>query len=385
MSNHSQFVLRAACILIAGTSILAIGVQPIFIGLLVERLSLTLAQQSAVMSAEMCGSILGTLVCIPLMRRCSIRRCALIAGLALLAANLLTAHAEQLQGLLATRFVSGVGSGVLYAYAVYGLGGLRDPDRSYGVLLFLQTALFALVAATMPVIAGRLGFSWAIDYIAAWFVLVCLACLYLPRESIGRTVAAADTSSERMTLVGVFSLVGMVLLQLSIYSLWGFVEGIGSDAGVAPVDIGWALSVGLLGGLPGAALASLLGNRLGRVPMIFAGSFLVLLAIFMLATQIHSATHLGVAVFLMNVGWNLALSYYMSSVVTHDPSGRLTRMVGSVQVISAAAAPTLLMVLMGNDGRQMIFLLSGSAVLLGCMAMILMLVLRHLGKQQLAS
>lgn len=66
MNTQSDNVLRAACILIAAGSILAVGIQPIFIGLLVERLGLTLAQQSSVMSAEMCGSIFGTLACVPI-------------------------------------------------------------------------------------------------------------------------------------------------------------------------------------------------------------------------------------------------------------------------------------------------------------------------------
>ncbi len=371
MNLYSHTVLRAACILIAGIAILAIGVQPIFIGLLVERLALSLAQQSAVMSAEMCGSILGTLACMPLMRRCSVRRVAFVAALALLGGNLLTAQVERLESLVAMRFVCGVGCGVLYAYAIYGLGCLQGPARSYGVLLFLQTGLFALVAALLPMIAGRLGFSWAIGYLAAWFIPVCLACFCLPRAALGPTLKGAALQGERLTLAGALSLIGMVLLQLSIYSLWGFVEGVGRNAGITSVDIGEAVSIGLLGGLPGAALPSLLGERLGRVPMILCGSLLVLLSIFMFATRIHSAVDLGLAVFLMNVGWNLALSYYMSSIVSHDPTGTLTRLIGAVQVISGAAAPTLLMLFMRDGGRQTIFLLSAGAIVLGCLAVLL--------------
>ncbi|MDP9524587.1 MFS transporter [Pseudomonas putida] len=380
MNSNSDSILRAACILIAAASILAIGIQPIFMGLLVERLSLTLAQQSTVMSSEMCGSILGTLACVPAMRRMGVRTVALLAAAALLLTNIFTAQVTEISTLVALRAISGVGSGVLYAYSIFGLGGLRDPDRSYGLLLLSQTTLFAFSAAAVPVVAGHLGFGWAINFISAWFALVCFACLYLPREPMVRPGKQSDGTSKGVTLVGVFSLIGMVLLQLSIYSLWGFVEGIGGDAGIAPVDIGWALSVGLLGGLPGAALPSILGKRLGRTPMIFTGSLIVLVAILMFATSIESALDLGIAVFLMNAGWNLALSYYMSSVVAHDPTGRLTKMVGSLQVISAAAAPTLLIVLITDNGRQNIYALSAGSVLLGGLLMLLMLVISRMGK-----
>lgn len=382
MHNKSDPVLRAACILIAAASILTIGIQPIFMGLLVEQLGLTLAQQSTVMSAEMCGSIFGTLACTPVMRRLSVRTVALLAAAALLVTNLLTAQVSDLTTLMVLRAISGVGAGILYAYSVYGLGGLRDPDRSYGLLLFMQTALFAFSAAMVPVIAGRLGFSWAINFISAWFALVCFATMCLPTAPISKPSNHCDNKSKSVSLVGVFSLLGMVFLQLSIYSLWGFVEGIGIDAGIAPIEIGWAVSVGLLGGLPGAALPSLLGRKLGRAPMIFAGSLIVLSAIFMFATAIRSAMDLGVAVFLMNAGWNLALSYYMSSVVAHDPTGRLTRMVGSMQVISAAAAPTLLMILIRGDDKANIFALSAGAVLVGAFTIAVMLIITRLRKSE---
>ncbi|GAB7532627.1 hypothetical protein PS3A_50420 [Pseudomonas sp. 3A(2025)] len=368
--------VRVACIFIAAASIIVIGVQPIFIGLLAERLTLTLVQQSWVMSAEMCGSILGTLLCLPMIRRLGARSIGLGSALLLFLSNFFTASVEQFDHLLALRLVSGVCAGVLYSYAIYCLGRMSGQDRSYGILLFVQTALFAFSAAVMPIIAERLGFYWAIYFVAGWYALVCLACVCLPARQVDEVLPARTNGRlSGLTLIGVCSLVGMLLLQLSIYSLWGFVEGIGADAGIAPVDIGWAISVGLLGGLPGAALPSLLGRRLGRVPMILAGSLIVLLSIYLFAAQIHDAADLAVAVFLMNLGWNLALSYYMSSVVTHDPEGRLTRLVGVVQVSAAAAAPTLLALFMHEDSRQGIFMLSSGTVVLGGVLMLVMLVL----------
>ena len=75
----------------------------------------------------------------------------------------------------------------------------------------------------------------------------------------------------------------------------------------------------------------------------------------------------------MNFGWNLALSYYMSLVVTHDPSGRLTKLVGVVQVASAAAAPTLLSLIIEGNDRRSLFVLSAGAILVGCVLVIVML------------
>lgn len=383
MTIAHQTLVRAACIAIAAASILVIGVQPIFIGLLTERLGLSLAQQSWTLCVEMCGSVVGTLLYLPMIRFLGPRALALGTALLLLFANAATASVTMFDPLLALRGLSGLCSGVLYSYAIYWLGSMPGQDRSFGILLFVQTALFAGSAVLMPMIAEWQGFAGAIYYLAAWFALVCLLSLCLParHSSEARSVSQASLRSG-LTVIGVCSLLGMLFLQLSIYSLWGFVEGIASDAGVAPVDIGWAISLGLLGGLPGAALPSLAGRHLGRVPMILVGSLAVLGAIYLLATRIHTAADLLLAVFLMNFGWNLALSYYMSLIVTHDPSGRLTKLVGVVQVASAAAAPTLLSLLIEGNDRRSLFVLSAGAILVGCVLVIVML---SCGRRQLPS
>ncbi len=374
MNTANQNLVRAACIFIAAASIIVIGVQPIFIGLLTERLTLTLLQQSWTMSAEMCGSIVGTLLYVPMLRYLGPRTIALSTALVLLVANAATASVAQLDMLLVLRCISGICSGILYSYAIYCLGRMNGPDRSFGILLFVQTALFSSSAVILPMVAEWKGFSGAIYYLVAWFVLLCLVCFCLPtRQSEEDKVVSSEPMLSGLTLIGVCSLLGMLFLQLSIYSLWGFVEGIASEAGIAPVDIGWAISIGLLGGLPGAALPSIAGRHLGRMPMILLGSLAVLAAIYMFATRIHSATDMAIAVFLMNFGWNLALSYYMSSVVTHDPTGRLTKLVGVVQVASAAAAPTLLGLFIEGNDRFSIFVLSSGAILVGCVLVIIML------------
>ncbi|MDT3718270.1 MFS transporter [Pseudomonas oryzihabitans] len=370
MNIANQNLVRAACILIAAASILVIGVQPIFIGLLTDRLGLTLAQQSWTMSAEMCGSIVGILLYLPMIRYLGPRAITLSSALLLLFANAATASVTQLGPLLVLRGLSGLSSGILYSYAIYWLGRMSGQDRSFGILLLVQNALFSSNAVILPMMAEWQGFSGAIYYLTAWFVLVCCLCFCLPvkhreeRQPVANEPQPSGLSG--LSLVGVGSLLGMLFMQLSIYSLWGFVEGIGSDAGVTPVNIGWAISIGLLGGLPGAALPSVAGRHLGRAPMILTGSLAVLGAIYMLATRIHSASDLMIAVFLMNFGWNLALSYYMSAVVANDPTGRLTKLVGMVQVASAAAAPTLLSLLIEGNDRHSLFVLSSGAILVGC-------------------
>jgi MFS family permease len=370
MINNNNLAFRIACILIAGISILVVGVQPIFIGLVTEQWALSLGQQSAVMSAELCGALVGTLLSMRLALRFGVRRSCLVAALGLLLVNLMTASGGQFDTLLLLRFAAGMGSGLLYAHAVYCLGRISGQGRSYGMLLFFQTAIFSCVAACLPIVAEQWGFAWAIYFIAAWFVVVCVACAYLPAQHDSGGEFERVRPFTGVPLIGRFALIGMLCLQLSVYSIWGFIDGIGGDAGISPVNVGWAVSLGLLGGLPGAAVACVVGGRFGQVPMIAAGSLMVLLSIVLLASPLRNAVDLAFSVFLMNFGWLLALSYYMALVVSHDANGSLTKLISLVQVASAAAAPTLLAMVLQGSGKAPLFVASSVAIILGGVLMV---------------
>lgn len=362
-ANHQR--MRAASIFVAAVSILVVGVQPVFIGLLADRLGLSLAQQGWMMSVEMCGSVVGTLLVATWAKHWGARRlCGVMAAL-LAVLTLLTGFTQDYVVMLALRGLAGAAAGALYAQAVYILGRMPGQDRSYGMLLLLQTALFGVMATTLPLLAGYAGFMGAMLALIFWYLLATVVCQFLPHQVGAAEVMHAPVGDMGPTAFGVAALAGMLCLQVAIYAVWGFIDSIASTDGLSSVEIGWAVGIGLLGGLPGAALPSVLGKRCGRLPMILLGSFCVALAVWLLGQGVKSGEQLAGVVFVMNFGWVLALSYYMAAVVSHDANGRLARLVSVVQVTSAAFAPTVLSLLLGDGGLSLIFSFSVGAVLLG--------------------
>ena len=161
---------------------------------------------------------------------------------------------------LAWRLLAGIGGGLLYANALNDLGRLPGQDRSFGLVLFLQTGIFAFSAATLPLVAEAFGSSLAIASMAGWFGLISVSCIALPvchAVTRGTVLAASGQGSAR---IGRYSLLGMLFLQLAIYSVWGFLDQLGHDQGLSAVEVGWAFGMGVLGGLPGSGLPSLLGH-----------------------------------------------------------------------------------------------------------------------------
>ena len=123
------------------------------IGLLAERLHLDLSQQGWVLSSEMSGTLLGCLLLSIPRRHPSGRGLYLAAAFAALMLNLLSAALDTLTNLILCRFACGIAAGLLYAGSISGLGRLPGQDRSYGLSLLIQTAVFALYATCLPQLA----------------------------------------------------------------------------------------------------------------------------------------------------------------------------------------------------------------------------------------
>ena len=357
--------VRAALIFIACTSFIVCGVQPIFMGLVTERLSLSLDLQGWVVSVEMIGMTLGTVLCPLLMKRHGGRSLCLWVGMLCVALSIATAFASTSITLLIVRLAAGTCAGLIYAFAVTTLGRLPNQDRSFGLMLLLQTPEYSLFSAALPLLAAQSGAVTALCSFGLWYLLICGASLVLPGRPVvlqegGESAPAQGGSARR----GRSALVGMLFMQIAIYCVWGFIDQLARDQGIGGVDIGWAFGLSSIGGLPGAALPSVLGARVNRQLMIAVGLLAVFVSIAMLTGHTRTPVQLCVALLLLNFGWVLSLSYYMALITTNDPTGKLTPVVSMTLMGAAAVTPALIAMLVDGSNQQLIFQLGTGALVI---------------------
>ncbi|MBF8753707.1 MFS transporter [Pseudomonas guariconensis] len=356
-------LLRAALIFIACTSFIVCGVQPIFMGLVTEQLNLSLDQQGWVVSVEMIGMTLGTLLCPILMKRQDGRSLCLFVGLLCVALSIATAFASTNAMLLLVRLAAGTCAGLVYAYAVSTLGRLPNQDRSFGLMLLLQTPEYSLFSAALPLLAAQSGTVTALCSFGLWYLLICGASLALPRKPAVLIGSGEGTPAQGGSArTGRSALVGMLFMQIAIYCVWGFIDQLARDQGIDGVDIGWAFGLSAIGGLPGAGLPALLGARVNRQMMIAVGLVAIFVSIAMLTGHTRTPMQLCVALLLINFGWVLSLSYYMALITTNDPTGKLTPLVSITLMGAAAVTPALIALLVEGSNQQLIFLLGTSAL-----------------------
>ena len=245
-------LLRASLIFIACTSFIVCGVQPIFMGLVTEQLNLSLDQQGWVVSVEMIGMTLGTLLCPIVMKRQGGRSLCLWVGLLCVALSMATAFAPSNGTLLLVRLAAGTCAGLIYAHAVSTLGRLPNRDRSFGLMLLLQTPEYSLFSAALPLLAAQSGTVTALCSFGLWYLLICGASLALPRKPAALIGSGEGTCAQGgSSRMGRSALVGMLFMQIAIYCVWGFIDQLARDQGIDGVDIGWAFGLSAIGGLPG--------------------------------------------------------------------------------------------------------------------------------------
>jgi predicted MFS family arabinose efflux permease len=123
-------------------------------------------------------------------------------------------------------------------------------------------------------------------------------------------------------------------------ALWSFQERMALSVGAPKSWIGALLAVSVLGGVLGAVLAFLLGEKLGVTRPQIIGYVLLAISACTLTGHFGAPGFAAGAVFL-KVGWFFGLPYLQGSISTLDPSGRWASTAGGLQSFGTAVGPAL--------------------------------------------
>jgi MFS family permease len=371
-ANAYSAAMLALGIFVAAASVVLMGVQPILVSFFSDHLSLNLNQNGWVLAAEQYGAAAGALFGYVIAGRMAWNR-AIVGGCALAAiANLASPYVDGVGELIATRFLSGFFTTGVYTVGVFFLSHAINPDRVFGFLMVLTTSFFSVDAMLLPVLIDQYGYAIAVGSGAIWFLAAMLAGAWLPAGpgagSDARDAPPANRSAR--PIVGMTALLGGFLLQLSIFSVWGFLDSVGRNDGLTGEQIGYGIGIGVLGGIPAALVPAIVGDRYGRISMIAVSTVLLAASYFALERQLTFPAYVfWIAV--MNIGWVLGLVYYMGLTVAHDPNGRFARLMTFTQFLAAGVGPTCSALVISNNKLSPIFLVAAVSATAGLVAVAL--------------
>lgn len=315
-------------------------VAPEIVFELLGRHGLSESSAGGIAALEMLGLALAALALAACADRLPVRRLALIGAALMCTTQLLCAYTENFALLMLLRFLCGVGQGILMALANAVLAAGNNPHSRLAKanllnVLFGSALLFSL--APLRELWPHLGL----------FLLLGVVCVLLTPFTAQMPVRLVHPAAEyvrrgiglpNLTCYGL--VLAIFLFGCTSGAVFTFSHVMGEAAGLAEERTNLALSLAVLGALPGSALCGLINTRLRSFWPLTLGLVVHALANLMAS---HAT---GLWSFGLGLAGNLGAAYFLLPYVQglsarFDPLGGCCAAIGGAFFLSMACGAYL--------------------------------------------
>ncbi|SDB03067.1 Predicted arabinose efflux permease, MFS family [Pseudomonas sp. NFACC23-1] len=360
-SIDSKKSLGAICLMMV-ISLGTLQIQPILGGALIDQLGLPLNAIGALFAAELMAMAIACGVCALFMASVDRRRFALVALLILALGNLASTQLHSQAGLVISRMICGASGGAVMA-VVYATAALRtSKDATFAVINIGNLLWGMLLVTSMPRVLQAFGVNGAFSLLAITSVLAALGCWRVPKR-YPDAHRAANGSIQPFGLTAMLLILLFALLFFGHSALWVYQERIGKSIGLEPQQIGGILGGSILAGALGAALAGLIGRRLGLLFPQLLSFGTALLATLIMVYGTSPVAFITTAC-LIHMVWFFSLPYLLSMAAELDPSGRLAGLGNAAIFIGQGLGPFGAALVVGEGHLRAVGWLAASAYLL---------------------
>lgn len=343
-----------AFVAMAGLSYL--NFMPGVVNALAGGIGLNDAQAGQVIAMNGYGGILGSTLAIFLVRHLPWQRAMLISMGLLAILDFSTAWLSDYTSLMIWRFIAGILGGLCVGFGFSALARLDNPDRAFGLMLFIQFSLGSLVISVLPVLEKQFD-AYAVFYLMAGFALLSLPVLAilppLKHKPATRPASRTVTSLSAESNSGLLSHTLLLLLAILVYqiaasAIWAYASLIGLSTSLSHEAVSlYIAGTGLLG-LAGALLPVIQSNNRNRLALTLAGVLLSTIAAVLLNFS-QDVVLFITALSLLFFAWPAVLSWLLAVTAEQDSSGRLSTIASVVSSLGMASGPLLASMLLGQD------------------------------------
>lgn len=354
----SKTSLAAICLMMV-TSLGTLQIQPILGGAFIDQLGIPLDAIGRIFAGELIAMALTCGVFALLMTRVNRRWVAQLALLVLVCANLASTRFHSETSLLLCRIVSGASGGAVMA-VVYASAALRTAkDATFAVINIGNLFWGMLLVTSMPAVLMAFGVNGAFYLLAGASALALLGCGRVPAQYTPADGAPARLAQPfgltSLLLIGLFA-----LLFFGHTALWVYQERIGKSIGLEPQQIGAILGGSILAGALGAALAGLIGRRLGLLfPQLLGFGTAVMATLIMVYGG--SPMAFATTACLIHMVWFFSLPYLLSMAAELDASGRLAGLGNAAIFVGQGLGPFGAALVVGDGHFRAVGWLAASA------------------------
>jgi MFS family permease len=187
----NSMIARVFLAFLSTAGIFYVNILPALVDGLISALGFTNQQAGQVASANLYGAALGALLIVFLIRKLNWQIAALLFLLGLLAIDLASIFVSQPDTMIALRFADGFVGGMLVGTGFSVIARTDGPDRTFGVLLFVQFGLGGLGVMMLPGLVELFGTQALFLALIAFTTVTLLMLPFLPEYHVDPDEAAA--------------------------------------------------------------------------------------------------------------------------------------------------------------------------------------------------
>ena len=323
---------------------LGMNFLPMWMGVLVDHLSVSGATAGWMGTAEMSSMALGSILISSRLSRIDRVRTAYLGMAAVALCNMLAATTPHISLLFALRAFAGLGEGVLMALAAAGVGAALQPERAMSVTLIILNLSMALLFLVAPVAINAYGGAGLPGLMAILTLAAAPLARWLPKTAPAPnpsiSIPAQDAFSMRRNLPAVIGLSSVVLLLIAHGMVFAFVERIGTALTLSLQQIGSILSTSMLIDCLAPLLVITLGLRWGRQAPIGIGLLALTMATFAVTQSTLPAIFVG-GVWMQMFAYTFILPFFAGLLASLDPHGRVAAAMSAAIIVGFMLAPAI--------------------------------------------
>jgi predicted MFS family arabinose efflux permease len=340
-----------------------VNIMPAIVSGLIEALGFTNQQAGNVASANMYGAAFGALVIIFFIKRLNWQLMSALFLVGLIAVDLISVRLSDPTILTSVRFVHGFIGGMLIGTGFSLIARTYEPDRTFGVLLFVQYGFGGLGIMFIPSLVPQFGTQVLFYSLAAFSVVTFMMLPFLPDYAVDKEKeqAVKKAGNGLLKLPIALVLATIFLFQAANMGLFAFIIGLGEYYGLEIDFISTTLGIASWWGLAGAGLVIFIGSRFGYLKSLLGGiGFTVLAVLALLYSNIPWIWIVSNC--LIGITWAFVISYLLGLASRFDATGQMAAMGGFASKMGLASGPVLTAFLLGEDNYELIIIV-GAAVI----------------------
>lgn len=344
-------------VIASGVALLALYMGPILVTEYIAKLGVSDSHAGFIMSTEMAGFTAGAALFF-VVAGFNWRGIVIAALCIMVLGNVLCSFTDSLTLFTGSRFVSGLGAGLLMTMTIQVIGIMHDPDRVYGMWTAGQLSFGALGILVFPPVIAASGIDTVFLIWALLAAGLFLSVRFYPQGRHLADTGAGDIVKDRRFILGIAGLAGLFFYYGGQAGVWVYIEQLGLSWGLQREYTGHILFTSIVAGIGGGVVAIVLGDKIGRAIPLSTSMFCSCIAIFLLMNS-GSAGLFAVAACLFNFGWYLFLPYISAIIAAVDRNGSLLTGLAVAFPAGLATGPAVAAMLIGNAESLMPALIYG--------------------------